>query len=473
MPVRIAMLIRFATALFWCCLVSGCLQVRQTTKQPLGADGELFLYAEPFPQEAGRLRFAIRELFAIREDGGSVPLPVDSDEFSSTGNTRQRLVAHGILPPGVYTGIAIRVKQASLTGEEGVSQLLVPDRPHENRVLFMVKSGKATVLTMGLNYRQALSDPVTLTPAFHLQSATPPLLELTGYVTNRSSNTITVFDRRAATVGGIIETGRGPAGIAIDPRRRMAYVAFSGEDTIGILDMKENDFIERIRLNPGDEPHFLAITPDGRLAVSANLRSNTASIIDLQSRVEVARIRVGNGPEYVLIDRSGRRAYVFCRLTNTISVIDLATRAVTGTLQTESGPVFGQLDSRGERLYVYHELSPNILAIPLGGAGTTRRILTGNGVRALKVNPLGDQLYVGSNFGGTIDIYDPFTLTGIDFLQAEGGASYLTIDSEENNLLALHPRRRQLRFVNLISKKERGLLDTGLDPYCVTVFSER
>jgi len=30
-----------------------------------------------------------------------------------------------------------------------------------------------------------------------------------------------------------------------------------------------------------------------------------------------------------------------------------------------------------------------------------------------------------------------------------------------------------LRFVNLIGNKERGLLDTGAEPYAVVIFGER
>ena len=460
-------------AVLSCSLISGCMQTRQIVKRPLGNDGELFIYSEPFSQESRRLQFSMESISAVREDGLVVPLTREMSDFSFDNLQRQRLVAHGPLPSGIYTVIAVKVKKAVLNSEDGKGQLLVPEKPYENKAVFEVKGGKATVVNMELNYHEAVSNQVLLNPVFTFRLAAPPLLELTGYVTNHGANTITVFDRRSARIGAIIETGRGPAGIIIDQLRMLAYVALSGEDVVGILDMKENDFIERIRLSPGDEPRFLAITPDARLAVSANARSNTASIIDLQSRFEIARVPVGNGPEYVLMDRTGRRAYVFSRLANSISIIDMTTRTVTGTLSTESGPVYGQLSIRGDRLYVYHDMSPNILVITLDGQTMTKRIPAGMGVSSLKVNPLNDLIYVGNNFGGVIDIYDPFTLTGMDFLKAEGGINYMTIDGEENNLLVLHPRNSQLRFINLISKKERGLLDTGADPYCAVIVNER
>jgi DNA-binding beta-propeller fold protein YncE len=94
-------------------------------------------------------------------------------------------------------------------------------------------------------------------------------------------------------------------------------------------------------------------------------------------------------------------------------------------------------------------------------------------VSALKVNPATDLLYVANRFGGIIDIFDPFSLLPGNFMKAEGGVAYLTIDGEENNLVVLHPRSRLIRMINMISKSQRGVVDTGADPYGVVIFGER
>ncbi len=467
------MLIRIIQIIALACLFSGCMQTRQIVKPPLAGDGELFLYCEPLPQDAGRLQFSVESVSAVREDGMEVPLTPGFKDFSLAEVQRQRLFAGGILPPGRYKGITVKLKSALLTGEEGKGRLLVPEQAYESKAMFTVFNGKATVVTMELRYREAMSDEISFRPVFTATVPPVPLPELTGYMTNRADNTITVFDKRSARIGAMIETGKGPAGIALDQVRMLAYVAMTGEDTVGVIDVRDNSFIDRIRLTPGDAPCFMAITPDAKLAVTANNRSNTASIIDLQSRVEVARLPVGIGAEFVLMDRNGRRAYVFNRLSNSITVIDLASRIVAGTLQTESGPLYGQFSRKGDRLFIYHDMSPNILVVTLDGQNITRRINAGIGVRSLKVNTATDQIYSGTGFGGIIDIYDPFTLMAVDFLNADGGVGYMTIDGDENNLLVIHPRNRLLRFINLIAKKDRGLMDTGAEPYDVVIFGER
>ncbi|MDU0459738.1 MAG: YncE family protein [Geobacteraceae bacterium] len=452
---------------------SGCAQTRQTAKPLLApSQGELYLYCEPLSQDAENLRFAIDGVAAIRDDGLTVPLKQGFLEFAPAEMRRQRLFAQGIVPAGRYVGLALTVKNATLLGQSGSGSLLVPDRPHEVRIPVVVREGRAAVVTLNLDYRESLKG-VSFTPAFIAEIPPRPLPELTGYVTNRGDNSIMVFDRRSARVGGVVETGRGPAGIALDQLRLRAYVALSGQDSLAVFDVKENDFVDHIRLNPGDEPGFVALSADGRTAITANSGSNTASIVDVQALTEVAHLPTGIGPGFIIMDRSGRKAFVFNRYSNTITVIDLALRQVAGTIATESAPVYGQFNRKGDRLYVAHAMTPNILEISLDTLTITRRINAGSGVSAMKVNPATDLLYVATRFGGIIDIYDPFSLMPGNFLKADGVVGYLTIDGEENNLVIVHPRDRLIRLINLISKKQRGLVDTGADPYCTAIFGER
>jgi len=466
-------LIRIILMLVLTCLCSGCPQVREAVKRPLAGEGEVYLFAEPFPQDAVRLEFVVSGVSAIREDGMSIPLNTEFSRFSPAENARHRLFARGALPPGRYTAISVTVKSASLLGEEGKGSLLVPDKAYESRAEFTIKRDKAVVVNLQLNYRESLTAGISFRPAFKSALPPAPLTELSGYVTNLGDNTITVFDRRTARVGAVIETGRGPTGIALDQLRLKAYVALSGEDVLAVLDVKDNEFVDRVRLMAGDEPHFVALTPDCSLAITANKGSNTASIIDVRQLIELARIPVGVGPEYVLVERNGKRAYVFNRISGSISIIDLTSRQVAATLTTESDPVFGQFNRKGDLLYVFHGMSPNLLTFSLETLSQTRRINVGMGTSALKSNTSTDRLYVGNNFGGTIGIFDPFSLMPIDFIRDDGAVRYLTIDGEENNLLALHPRSRQIRLINLISKRERGVVDTGLAPYSLVLFGER
>ena len=82
-------------------------------KMPLGQNGEVILYLQPLPPEADKLRFEIGDLSAVRDDGSMMPLSLSLTELQGTDIMGlQKLLASGILTPGHYSRISIRIKQA-------------------------------------------------------------------------------------------------------------------------------------------------------------------------------------------------------------------------------------------------------------------------------------------------------------------------------------------------------------------------
>jgi uncharacterized protein YjiK len=61
----------------------------------------------------------------------------------------------------------------------------------------------------------------------------------------------------------------------------------------------------------------------------------------------------------------------------------------------------------------------------------------------------------------------------VESIPAEGGASYLTIDGQENSLLLLSPESRTLTSVNINTRNIVFVIDVGEDPYQVTLMGER
>ncbi len=147
-------------------------------------------------------------------------------------------------------------------------------------------------------------------------------------------------------------TGRGPLGLAIDQVGERLYVAASGDDEVEIIDVRAGRIINKVKLNNGDSPQELALTPDKRLLLATDKGSNTVSVIDTSSMIEQSRIPVGQGPVSIIMDSAGRRAYVFNSISNTISVIDVANSAVAATIATDSSPIRGQFNPAGDKLYV-------------------------------------------------------------------------------------------------------------------------
>jgi YVTN family beta-propeller protein len=456
-----------------CSLLWGCQASLSQFWPSLEEVGEVYLYLQPFSQEAQRLSFSIDAISAISSDGKEIPFSVPQRELKGGDIRRQRLLATGFLPPDEYSGFSFRTKSAFLKGEGGESALRVPEVPTKVDFKFSVSRRKGYVLSLALRYAESVEAGFSFTPAFSIYFPDRPAVGLMGFVANSRSNDITVFNKRSLQVFDVIATGRGPSGMALDQRSRRAYVALSGEDSVDVIDIAAGTISDRIRLNPGDEPWELALTPDGRTLLSANRGSNTVSIIDTSSRVELTRIRVGNGPSSIVIEQTGRRAFVVNNLSNTLSVLDIPGGGLITSIATDPGPVRAQFNRRGDKLYVIHELSPYIGVINPTLLVAAGRFPVRSGMVAEKVDTNTDLVYLARKRDFVVGISDPLSFATVGFVNTGASVVQMSIDGDENTLFMVSPDTRRILVSTLIGNRMVGQLDVGEGPYWVALMGER
>jgi hypothetical protein len=230
---------------------------------PRRPGGGVFVYLEPFPSDAARLRFRIDRLSAVQEDGTELPLTQSFTEMGGGEPSRQRLLATASVPPGQYKGLMIRIAAPRLEGEEGPVKLTPPTTPTRVDAPFLIRRPQAVVLSLRFLYQGSLEEGHGFEPVFTARVATRPAVGRLALATSRGANTVTIFDKVSAEVVGVIPTGHAPAGIALDQQRGRAYVAVSGEDAVIAIGLLEYAVIDRSILRGGDVPMELALTPDG------------------------------------------------------------------------------------------------------------------------------------------------------------------------------------------------------------------
>ena len=471
------MILKRCTCIFLLLLfIGGCFPQEYThsyDEVSLEYEGEVLVYLQPLPQEASKLRFMMGGIFALRDDGSKMPLSLSFNQLNGSElSGRQRLLARGLLPPGSYTGLSLKTDRASVQSEEGEVALLVPEEPVFAAKLFQVNKGQAITLFLSLNGSGIITGGISFTPDFSLATSTGILINLTGYVSNSSSNIISVFDKKTMDIVNVIATGRGPKGMVLDQRMTRAYVALSGDDAVGVFDVFNGKSVGSIRLNSGDAPVDLALTPDGRTLVSVNNGSNTVSIIDTFSKSEFRRVKVGNGPTSAVVGPSGFKAYVMNSRSNTISVVDLTQRTLSATISVQGSPLRGGFNQAGDKLYVISRDSPNLSVIDPSSLVVTQKIFVGTGSVSIKISFLSDLIFVGKRFGGEIAVVDPSTSMLIDSIRVGGDAAYLTIDRQENTLFVVLPQKRLVQKVNLTSKKIMAEIEVDEGAYAAVVMGE-
>ncbi|WP_041454090.1 YncE family protein [Anaeromyxobacter sp. K] len=455
---------------------SGCSAVRARSANPgpLGAEGDLYVFLQPFAREVENVTFGVTGVEVVGSgDGAAQPVHAVLSEIGGEGRGRQRLLAQGRLAAGTYAGLRLKVGRARLETPEGPADLLVRTEEVQVSGAFTVLPGRAHVLWLVLREAQPSGDDVSFAPRFSLVAPEATHPQRLGYCASTGDNALIAFDRYERQVTGAIATGMGPAGVAMDQAANLAYVALSLEDRIEVLDLTNGQVREPIRLRPGDGPYDVALVDEGRTLLAVNRRSSTVSFLDTSARVEIGRAAVGEEPWSLRLDPQRHRAYVFGRRSNTVTALDVTRRTVVGAAATEPEPLRGDLDRSGSRLFVVHAGSAYLSIYTLPELAPAGRLFVGLGATAILVDPRTDLLYVAQSGNPVLAVFDPFSLVPLGGVDVGGGASFLVFDATQNLLFALLPERRAVSVVDLTAQRQVGLFEVGREPYDLALSGER
>lgn len=456
-------------------LLSACVgpQVRPVL-QPLTNVGSLTVYLQPLPQESHRLTFDIASIQAIREDGGEENLvedfpPVRADQLIGL----QKKLSTTRLEQGQYLGIALRFKGASLLAEEGEAALSVPVEPVIASQKFTIKKGQATTLFLTLLPERMLTDGFRLTPRFSLAKPQGLLISLKGFVSNSEINNLTIFDRKHNVAVDTLAMRGQPRGIALDQARALLYVALSGSNAVGIIEVNNAATVGMINLRVGDDPREIVLGRQGRTLISINPGSHSASIIDTLSLTEVDRLLFKSEPTEIFRSAVGARAFVLLPDTNSISLIDYSSprRTEVLTVALDETPLRGIASKDGAALYLLTSFSSNLLVLDTETLTISNRIYIGSGAQAL-VEERNGLVYVAKRTG-EIMIVDPSVRAVIDSFPVPKGARFLTLDESQNALFAVYPERGVVEKFGLTSKKSLGVMESGAGAYAAALMGER
>ena len=439
-------------------------------RRPLDpGEGRILVYLDPLPASAEGLAIRIESIEIVAADGTAAPLDLLVSEPRPEATPRQRLLATGNLPRGSYGVLLVKVRRGTTPAEPRPAPPAQASEAVRVAASLAVSPQRAAVVTLALDPARSAEREVAFTSAV----PGPAVAPLLGYCASTAWDEVVVFDKKTRRVAGAIPVGRGPQGIAFDPRLPRAYVALSGEDRIAIVDVDAGEVVGRIPLRAGDQPREVAVTPDGRLLVVVNAGSNTASFLDPSSTVELGRVDTGDEPGALLLEPGGRRAYVLNRDSGSITVLDLANRAVAATLGTDARPLRARANGAGTRLYVIHEGSAWLSVFSLPDLQLLKKVHVGLGASALAVSARGDLVYVGRRDLERLQIFDPLSFFPVSSLGLAAPASYLLVDDSQNVVFALQPERRAVEAVDLVSGRSLGSFEVGEHPYHVALASDR
>ena len=444
---------------------AGCASAaRHVVRPPLESEGELIVELQPLPPRDAPQSEVLS--IAAAAGAGERPLELLIGRIAGEPVQTQRMLARGRLAPGAYEGLVVVLRGRA--GEPATVRVEAP---------FSIARRHATVLLLTAQpptvEADGDEDEKPRVPSFTGTIAQRPVPAALGFCSSAARSEIAGFDKASREVATVFPAGRAPWGVAVDGFSNRAYVALSDEDQIAIFDTGTGEEQNRIRLNVGDQPREIALTPDRRTLVTANAGSNSVSIVDTAAMTEIGRVAVGVEPSTVLVDRRGQRAYAFNLGSNSFSVVDLANRMLVATVGTDEQPLRGQLDRSGTRLYVASARSPVLTVYSVSDFSVQNRVHIGLGASGIKVDSSSDLLFVAKARERRLLVYDPLALIPVDRVEAAEGATYFAIDDAQNALFALSPEDNTVSVVDLASRRLVARFEVGDDARAISLNGER
>ena len=231
----------------------------------------------------------------------------------------------------------------------------------------------------------------------------PPGMSGTLLVGNKGEDSLSFIDLRSGNEIARRSPGDQPHEIAISPDGRLAAVVSYGGQTIDIFDIAAMDRVETISLSPSRRPHGILWLDDGRIIATTEGSDNITIVSpptgETQQR-EVSTIATAQKGSHMLVvtpDKS--RAFVSNMQSGTVSVLDLVKMTKIADLSagtepeglaiTPDGATIWVADRQSDRLHIFDTATLKELDEIKTGKFPIRVAISPDGATAITSN-LGD-----------------------------------------------------------------------------------
>ena len=192
-------------------------------------------------------------------------------------------------------------------------------------------------------------------------------------------------------------------------------VANKSADSVWRLSMRDGRKIGEFRTQ--EAPHEIAVSSDGRFAVTSNYGAetsgNTLSVLDLVGGKPTRHIDLGehSAPHGLRLLPGNRQALVTTEGSGKLLRVDLLTGQVEKVMEVGDGTGHMLALSPDSRYaYVTKIASGTVSRIDLATGLKTHERPAGKGAEGVAVRPDGSEVWVTNRQDGTITVHDPKTL---------------------------------------------------------------
>ncbi|MDD9996366.1 MAG: beta-propeller fold lactonase family protein, partial [Rhodospirillaceae bacterium] len=236
--------------------------------------------------------------------------------------------------------------------------------------------------------------------------------------------------------------------------------------SVSFFDLDTESEIARVPIGPG-WPHEVAVSPDGRLALTAEYGRETPGerlvIIDIPTARVMGRIDMGPGtkPHDLVFLPDNRHAVVTLETTDRLALVDVVNHEVVRTYPIGDGAREGHmvwLSPDGSRVYVGARLGQGTVSVVYLQEDRPPTVIpSGLGAEAITITPDEHAVWAINQDENTISIIDPDTLAIVEKFDA--GTQPRRLANLPGGRMAVIYGNRETAGIHIYDVQTREVLD--------------
>jgi DNA-binding beta-propeller fold protein YncE len=214
---------------------------------------------------------------------------------------------------------------------------------------------------------------------------------------------VVALDPAGERVLSRVQVGQEPHMIDMTPDRRTALVAVTDVGRVAVVNL--DNLSVRTRVAVGDRPHQASLTPDGATAVVTNEGESHLTLIDVSRGAVSGRVDVDETPFHVRIAPDGRTAWVSYNGKDYVTLVDLESRTRIRDISLGRTPLHVSFDRAGNA-WIADAQSDAILRVPPGGSAPDATFAAGRYPIEVTFTPDGGEAWVPNAVSNDVLVLD-------------------------------------------------------------------
>ncbi|WP_237488225.1 YncE family protein [Hufsiella ginkgonis] len=286
-------------------------------------------------------------------------------------------------------------------------------------------------------------------------------------VLNKSGNTLVFVDPAGMKVLKTLSTGDGPHEVAISGDNKLAYVSNYGSqqggNSIDVFDIPGQVFVKRIDVGALQRPHGL-FEKAGKLYFTCEGSKLVARYDHQSGKIDWKAETGQQATHMIVVTPDGERLYTANIQSNSVSVIEVANPAKNSIVPVEPKPEGIDISPDGKLVWVGHNDDGSISEIETAGNKVTGTFKIGKMPIRVKFAPNQQFALAVDNAGEELIMIDIRTHAVLRRLKLDGSPVGMVISKDSKYVYVSRTRQNRVSKIDLGKFEVAASVETGSNP---------